>query len=130
VAVPTRGGTEPTAVDTVIEPGAAGRTLVLAEAADPVWRASLGGRPLTPLPPRDGWAQAFALPESGGRLVVEADGSVRRTWLVAQSVALAVVVLLAVPGRRRDDDVLDDDVDLPDGAAGPHEPDADAMVAP
>lgn len=129
VAVPTRGGTGPTAVDTVVDPGDAGRTLVLAEAADPVWRASLGGRPLTPLPPLDGWAQAFALPESGGRLVVEADGWGRRTWLVAQSVALAVVALLAVPGRRRDDDVLDDDVDLPDGAAGPREPGADAVAA-
>ncbi|NYI06154.1 glycosyltransferase [Allostreptomyces psammosilenae] len=89
------------------------RFVRLAEAADPGWRATLNGEPLTPIT-LDGWAQGFELPtDSGGRLSVEYAGSpVATAWRWAAAVLLLVAVVLALPGRsRRADD------DLPDPAA-------------
>jgi GT2 family glycosyltransferase len=89
-------------IDTRLPAGAGGRTLVLSARRDPGWRASLDGRPLTPVI-RGEWAQAFELTDSGGRLVVRHDGpdpagSGPVRGLV---VLLALVFLLPVRVPRR-----------------------------
>jgi hypothetical protein len=82
--------------------GSGPRTLLLAENADPHWRASLDGAPLTGS--AAGWEQTFAVPSDAGTLSVTYDAAARTRWLVLQGLVLAVVVVLAVPGRRNDED--------------------------
>ncbi len=83
--------------------------LRLADTADAGWTATLDGKPLTRTTV-DGWAQGFELPASGGRLDVTFDAPMSHTgWLSAQGALAVVLVVLALPGRRRD---VDDD--LPD----------------
>ena len=97
------------------QPGPAGRVLRLADAADEGWKATLDGKPLDPTTV-DGWAQGFELPAEGGRLDLTYDDPASRhtVWLWAQGVLAVVLVVLALPGRRRD---IDDD--LPEAAAVP-----------
>lgn len=94
-----------------IPPGAEGRMLVLTDAASPGWRAMIGD---TELEARkvDGWAQAFVLPSSGGRLELSFAQATRRGQLIFQAVVLLVVLVLALPGARREE--YDPE---PDGAA-------------
>jgi hypothetical protein len=84
--------------------GEPGRLLVLAERADPGWRAYLDHRRLEAVV-HDGWAQAFVLPDEGGRVVVRHDQPWAGTWGVAQAVVLGLTALLALPvggsARRR-----------------------------
>ena len=94
--------------DGEVPDGAAGRVLVLAEAADDDWTATLDGREL---PGRRawGWAQAFTLPPGGGTLEVE-----HRSWHPPVTLALqgVAVLTLLVIGRRPDADE-DEDGELP-----------------
>ena len=84
---------------TRIRSGPTGRLLVLAESADPHWRATLDGRPLT-RSTAYGWAQAWRLPAEGGRLVVGRSGD-RRGWtLLGELAVLVLLVLAARPVRR------------------------------
>ena len=86
-------------VDTEIPAGAEGRTLVLAEAADPGWRARLDGRTLRSV--QNDWRVAFELPAEGGRLEVSYDPADRAPRLWVQGVVLGLTLLLALPVRRR-----------------------------
>ncbi|MEU7056993.1 glycosyltransferase [Streptomyces sp. NPDC046197] len=87
--------------------GAGGRVLRLADSAATGWTATLDGKPLARTTV-DGWAQGFQLPASGGRLDVTFDDPVAHTgWLWAQGALAVVLVVLALPGRRRD---VDDDL--------------------
>ncbi len=80
---------------------AAQRLLVLAEPASPRWQATLDGRPLTRVTPREGaWRQAFRLPARGGYLVVSYNRSDQRWWQLGQGVLAALALLLALPVRR------------------------------
>ncbi|WP_454084883.1 glycosyltransferase [Georgenia sp. Marseille-Q6866] len=79
--------------------GEEGRLLVLAERADPAWRATYNGRPLRAT--TDGWRQAFELPAHTGRLEITYEPAWLTPWRVAQAVGLGLTVLLAVPVRRR-----------------------------
>lgn len=97
----------PVEVHTTVPTGADGRVLRLADSADPGWTASLDGKPLTRTTV-DGWAQGFELPTGGGRLDVTFDAPLSHTaWLWAQGALALVLVVLALPGRRRD---VDDDL--------------------
>ncbi|MEU3663838.1 glycosyltransferase family 2 protein [Streptomyces sp. NPDC032940] len=99
----------PVEIHTDIPSGAEGRVLRLADTAAEGWTATLDGKPLTRTTV-DGWAQGFELPASGGRLDVTYDDPFTHTaWLWAQGLLAVVLVVLALPGRRRD---VDDD--LPD----------------
>jgi MYXO-CTERM domain-containing protein len=98
VAVPALPGVAGR-VDTRIEPGDAGRLLVLAERADAGWRATLDGEPLRAV--TDGWRQTFEVGASGGRLVVVHAAPDQTTWTVAQGVVGLLALLLALPVRRR-----------------------------
>ncbi|MBC2869075.1 glycosyltransferase family 2 protein [Streptomyces mexicanus] len=104
----------PVEIHTKIPAGSAGRVLRLADTAAPGWTATLDGKPLTRTTV-DGWAQGFRLPASGGRLDVTYDDPIGHTaWLWAQGVLAVVLVVLALPGRRRDvDDDLPEEEPLP-----------------
>ena len=80
--------------------GAAGRTLVLAERADPGWKAWLDGRRLTPVE-HAGWDQAFALPAAGGVLVVHPPAGAGRTVDGVRLGTLGLALLMAIPLPRR-----------------------------
>lgn len=90
------------AVDTRIAAGPAPRRLLLAQPASSGWRATLDGRPLArvddPVAP---WRQAFTLPATGGRLVVEHANPARRWWLAGQGTLASALLLLALPGVRQ-----------------------------
>nr|BFD84457.1 glycosyltransferase [Streptomyces sp. Xyl84] len=97
----------PVEVHTTVPAGSAGRVLRLADSAAAGWTATLDGKPLTRTTV-DGWAQGFQLPASGGRLDVTFDAPLARTaWLWVQGALAVVLVVLALPGRRRD---VDDDL--------------------
>ncbi|MEV5597231.1 glycosyltransferase [Streptomyces sp. NPDC052496] len=108
----------PVDAHTDLPAGPDGRVLRVADTADAGWQATLDGKPLKPVTV-DGWAQGFALPASGGRLDLTYDDPMGHTaWLWAQGVLAVVLVVLALPGRRRE---IDDD--LPeDGTAAPAAP--------
>ncbi|MFD5553005.1 glycosyltransferase [Streptomyces sp. NPDC127068] len=112
--VPKSGDPQPVAagpveVHTDLRPGPEGRVLRLADTAAPGWTATLDGEPL-PRVTVDGWAQGFTLPTSGGRLDITYDAPLTHTaWVWAQGALALVLVVLALPGRRRqvDDDLPD-----------------------
>ncbi|MEU0248462.1 glycosyltransferase family 2 protein [Streptomyces sp. NPDC006235] len=107
----------PVDIHTTIPAGPDGRVLRLADTASDGWTATLDGKPLTRTTV-DGWAQGFKLPATGGRLDVTYDDSVGHTaWLWAQGLLAVVLVVLALPGRRRD---VDDD--LPEEPVVPAQP--------
>lgn len=103
--------------------GPAGRLLVLADARQRGWRATLDGERLEPRTAW-GWAQAYALPASGGELRIDHSGTGRRTGLVVQLLLVVGACVLAAPSRRRrtglEDDVEeDDDVETGNGSLLP-----------
>ncbi|MFI9602573.1 glycosyltransferase [Streptomyces sp. NPDC052043] len=112
VSAADSGATQPVAagpveIHTTIPSGSEGRVLRLADSAEAGWTATLDGRPLTRTTV-DGWAQGFQLPASGGRLDVTFEDPFSHTaWLWAQGALAVVLVVLALPGRRRD---VDDDL--------------------
>ncbi|WP_405657283.1 glycosyltransferase [Streptomyces sp. RK9] len=117
--VPRTGDPEPVAAGPVelhtrIPAGKEGRVLRLADSADPGWTATLDGRALTRTTV-DGWAQGFELPPTAGRLDVTYEPTAGHTgWLWAQGALAVVLVVLALPGRRRDvDDDLPEEPVLP-----------------
>ncbi|MFJ8674041.1 glycosyltransferase [Streptomyces sp. NPDC093589] len=110
VAVPAG----PVEAHTEVPDGAGGRVLRVADAADDGWQATLNGTALKPVT-LDGWAQGFELPAGGGKLDLTHDNPIGHTvWLWAQGLLAAVLVVMALPGRRRE---IDDDLPEEDGAA-------------
>lgn len=104
-ATPVAAG--PVDIHTTVPAGDGDRVLRLADSAADGWTATLDGRPLTPTT-LDGWAQGFELPASGGKLDVTYDDPFTHTaWLWAQGLLALVLVVMALPGRRRD---VDDDL--------------------
>ncbi|MCK1818395.1 glycosyltransferase [Streptomyces sp. XM83C] len=97
----------PVEIHTTVPAGPDGRVLRLADAADDGWTATLDGKALTPVT-LDGWAQGFRLPATGGKLDVVHDDPLGHTvWLWVQGFLAVVLVVMALPGRRRD---VDDDL--------------------
>jgi GT2 family glycosyltransferase len=86
-------------VATTVDPGDAGRVLVLAERADAGWHATLDGRPLRAV--TADWRQAFEVGASGGDLRVWYAAPQRTGWLWLLGGVGAVTLLLALPLRRR-----------------------------
>ncbi|MDX3230872.1 glycosyltransferase [Streptomyces sp. ME19-01-6] len=99
---------------TTVPAGQAGRVLRIADKATPGWQATLDGKPLKATTV-DGWAQGFELPANGGRLDLSYDTPVTHTaWVWAQGLLALVLVVLALPGRRR---TVDDDLPEAEAAA-------------
>ncbi|MPY62271.1 glycosyltransferase family 2 protein [Streptomyces spongiae] len=97
----------PVDIHTTVPDGGSGRVLRLADTAGEGWTATLDGKPLTGTTV-DGWAQGFELPPNGGTLDVTYEAPMSHTgWLWAQGALAVVLVVLALPGRRRD---VDDDL--------------------
>ncbi|WP_454931750.1 glycosyltransferase [Actinomyces oricola] len=93
-------GTRLTATVPAAQPAS---TLVLAERADPAWRATLNGQPLqaaTVPGPEGTWRQAFTVPAGGGELVVTHEGTTA-TMAPAIWVTWGLVALASLPLRRR-----------------------------
>jgi hypothetical protein len=86
-----------------VGPGEVGRLVVLAEPADSQWHATVDGKPLVTRTAY-GWAQAFVLPATGGRLRIGFGGGSRGAWLIVQLVVVVAVIGALLPGRRADDD--------------------------
>jgi len=85
--------------------------VVLAERSDPSWRASLDGVALALHDDRgDGWRQSFTLSEGTGTFSVWFDQEPRHRWLWLQGLLVSVVIVLALPGRRRPTDDPDADI--------------------
>jgi GT2 family glycosyltransferase len=82
----------------VLPPGGDGRQLRLGEPIDRRWRATLDGRPLTPV--EAGWQQAFAVPAGGGQVVWSLP-SFSHWFLLAQGVLVTLACVLAAPAVRR-----------------------------
>ncbi|WP_405898059.1 glycosyltransferase [Streptomyces sp. NBC_00727] len=100
-------GSQPVEAHTKIPAGGAGRVLRIADAADPGWEATLDGRALT-AKTVDGWAQGFELPAEGGTLDLTYEAPFTHTvWIWAQVALAVVLVVMALPGRRRE---IDDDL--------------------
>ncbi|WP_151484914.1 glycosyltransferase family 2 protein [Streptomyces albicerus] len=121
--VPESGDPQPIAagpveLHTKVPAGADGRMLRLADTADEGWTATLDGKPLTRTTV-DGWAQGFELPAAAGRLDVTYEAPMSHIgWLWAQGALAVVLVVLALPGRRRDvDDDLPEEPVVPAQAA-------------
>ncbi|MFE6223240.1 glycosyltransferase [Streptomyces sp. NPDC057854] len=98
-----------------IPAGPAGRVLRVADRADEGWTATLDGTALTPTTV-DGWAQGFQLPANGGRLALTYDEPLAHTAWIWTQIGLAVLlVVLALPGRRReiDDDLPEEETAVP-----------------
>ncbi|WP_329399430.1 glycosyltransferase family 2 protein [Streptomyces melanogenes] len=98
-------------VYTKIPAGPVDRVLRLADRAAPGWTATLDGKPLKKTTV-DGWAQGFQLPADGGRLDITYEAPFTHTaWIWAQSLLALVLVVLALPGRRRriDDDLPEEE---------------------
>ncbi|WUS97312.1 glycosyltransferase [Streptomyces sp. NBC_00708] len=112
--IPSAAGDEPLPVGsraveahTEVPAGGSGRVLRIADAADPGWQATLNGRALTPKTV-DGWAQGFELPAEGGTLDLTYEAPFTHTvWIWAQVALAVVLVVMALPGRRRE---IDDDL--------------------
>ncbi|MEU6576153.1 glycosyltransferase [Streptomyces sp. NPDC046805] len=110
----------PVEIHTTIPTGSGSRVLRLADTAADGWTATLDGKPLAPTTV-DGWAQGFELPSAGGRLDVTYDDPIGHTaWLWAQGALAVVLIVLALPGRRRDidDDLPEEPVVLADAGEG------------
>ncbi|TDD75688.1 glycosyltransferase [Actinomadura darangshiensis] len=84
-----------------ILPGTGPRTLLLAEPSDGGWRATLNGKELNARTV-DGWAQGYAVPDSGGEFELTRSMTMRHTWIVIQGIAVLLVVVLALPGAQAD----------------------------
>ncbi|MET9801551.1 glycosyltransferase [Streptomyces sp. NPDC006368] len=105
----------PVEAHTTIPSGGSGRVLRIADRADAGWQATLNGKPLKTTTV-DGWAQGFELPAEGGRLDLTYEDSLAHTaWVWAQCFLAVVLLVLALPGRRRDvdDDLPEEAVAIP-----------------
>ncbi|WP_267246143.1 glycosyltransferase family 2 protein [Streptomyces sp. PR69] len=96
-----------------IPDGPGGRILRIADHAADGWQATLDGKPLEKTVV-DGWAQGFELPAEGGRLhLTYADPVTHTAWIWTQGALALLLLILALPGRRREiDDDLPDEEEL------------------
>lgn len=89
--------------DVTLPPGSAGRIVVLAEPVNSGWHASVDGHSLARRTAY-GWAQAFAVPSSGGRLHIGYGSRSRDAWLIGELIVVVVLIGAMLPGRRPDED--------------------------
>ncbi|MGW4701306.1 glycosyltransferase family 2 protein [Streptomyces sp. NPDC004285] len=114
-AQPVAVAAGPVEAHTDVPAGPAGRVLRLADRADEGWTATLDGKELTRTTVDD-WAQGFELPAQGGRLDLTYDEPLTHTaWIWAQAGLAVVLLVLALPGRRReiDDDLPEEELAIP-----------------
>ncbi|MBB5939083.1 GT2 family glycosyltransferase [Streptomyces zagrosensis] len=114
VPVPVAAG--PVEAHGTVPDGPAGRVLRVADKAAPGWQATLDGKELKRITV-DGWAQGFELPATGGQLHLTYETPVSHTlWVWAQALFALVLLVLALPDRRRE---IDDDLPVANAPTGP-----------
>ena len=130
-----------TNVDTTVRKGASGRQLLMSEAFDDRWTWSVDGQRVSPVSPSipgptsqtDPSLQQVPLNPTATPATISFDGSGRRGWITAELIAIALVVLFALPSRRRqvddDEDVLGDETPGQSDDAAPAGP-ADVPQGP
>lgn len=114
-AEPLPVGSSTVEAHTDIPAGKDGRVLRIADRAAEGWQATLDGR-LLEKTTVDGWAQGFQLPAEGGRLDLTYEDTFTHTaWVWAQGALAVVLLVLALPGRRKeiDDDLPEERVEVP-----------------
>ncbi|MFF2943844.1 glycosyltransferase [Streptomyces niveus] len=114
-AEPLPVGSSTVEAHTDIPAGKAGRVLRIADRAAEGWQATLDGRVLERTTV-DGWAQGFELPADGGRLdLTYEDPFTHTAWVWAQGALAVVLLVLALPGRRKeiDDDLPEEGAEVP-----------------
>jgi len=105
--VPTKGASTALPAGPIDASGAVpkawpGGLVVLADASDRGWRATLDGQALKPIIVNS-WSQGFELPAgSSGKVEVAYESSLRSVWLTVAGLALVVVAVLSLPARRRE----------------------------
>ncbi len=86
--------------ETTVSASTSRRQLVLAEATNPHWQATLNDRPLARTTVA-GWEQAWQVPaRASGRLVVGWNQPSRPIWLAIELVVLVIVAFGSLPLRR------------------------------
>ncbi len=97
-------------LDQALPEGGVGRVLAIGATADAAWQAvsiaADGTRTDLAAVPGPGlldWSQGFTAPDGAVRVEVRFDGTARATWLWVQLIALLVLLVMALPERRRDD---------------------------
>jgi hypothetical protein len=94
-------------VDTVtpLPSGVGGRVLELAELEDPGWEAT---EQESDLPKRTvaGWSQGFDVTSAAGDVSIEHKNPIRSVLFLLQLVVLVIVMVMALPSRRRDKDTV------------------------
>lgn len=90
-------------IDVQLPDGPEGRELVLAERANPGFRATVDDQELTATTTDPDWVQAFELPASGGNLTMEyAPTAGKWLWWIPGIVAIVTLLLgIPTPARRR-----------------------------
>ncbi|MFN8156046.1 MAG: glycosyltransferase family 2 protein [Candidatus Nanopelagicales bacterium] len=105
-------------VDATVAAGVSGRTLVMSETRDSRWRWTADGADVTPVAggvdSDDPALQVAGVPATVFPATIAFDGSSRTGWLWAQAAVVLLVVLLALPSRRTEDDEADADSDIAD----------------
>jgi hypothetical protein len=93
---------DPVDTDSPIPAGDGSRLLEVAELEDGGWSASESGRELSPRTVA-GWAQGFEVSAADGDVHVIHKDPVRTGAFIVQLVALVIVIVMALPSRRRDE---------------------------
>jgi len=121
----------PSAIDSALKAGVAGRRALLSETLDSRWRWTVGGASVpsdastTAGTAADPSVQQLPLAGDATHLTATFDGGSRSAWLWVQAAVLALTLVLALPSRRveeDDDDEADALGDIDDGAAPPAPP--------
>jgi GT2 family glycosyltransferase len=111
-------------IDQGLPDGTGPRSLVIGTTPDPGWRAvaitpttgEAVGLPAVAVDGPSGWSQAFATPEGTPQVLVEFNSSARSRWLWIQFGVLALLIVLALPSRRKAD--LDSEDAVASGGIG------------
>lgn len=108
-----------TGATVTVPSGPEGRTLVLAEATQAGWTATMGGQTLDAVTGPDG-LQAWRLPAASGTVVIGYHSLKHTAWLILGGVAAAAATIMALPfGRRPDEEVEGEEAAELDAATRP-----------
>lgn len=107
-------------IDQGLPDGTGARYLAIGTTPDPAWRAvaitpvtgEAVGLPAVAVEGASGWSQAFATPEGTPQVVVDFNGSERSRWLWIQFGVLILLIVLALPSRKKADLDSEDDAGI------------------
>ncbi len=107
-------------IDQGLPDGTGARYLAIGTTPDPAWRAvaitpvtgEAVGLPAVAVEGASGWSQAFATPEGTPQVIVDFNGSERSRWLWIQFGVLILLIVLALPSRKKADLDSEDDAGI------------------